>query len=73
MELLEAALRDARPGDDRIGADRAGAVRLAGICGGLPLALQITAALLKADPSRTVGDLADELGDEVRRLEALCL
>ncbi len=71
VELLEAALRDARPGDDRIGADRAGAVRLAGICGGLPLALQITAALLKADPSRTVGDLADELGDEVRRLEAL--
>ena len=70
VALLEAALRRRRPGDERIGADRAGAMRLAGICGGLPLALQIT-ALLKADPSRTVGDLADELGDEVRRLEAL--
>ena len=46
-------------------------MRLAGICGGLPLALQITAALLKADPSRTVSELADELSDEVRRLEAL--
>ena len=59
------------PGDDRIGADRPGAVRLAGICGGLPLALQITAALLKADPSRTVSEMADELADEIRRLEAL--
>ena len=71
VALLDAALRAARPGDDRIGADRRGAVRLAGICGGLPLALQITAALLKADPSRTVSDLADELADEMRRLEAL--
>jgi tetratricopeptide (TPR) repeat protein len=71
VALLDAALRDARPGDDRIGADRPGAARLAGICDGLPLALQIIAALLKADPSRAVGDLADELGDEMRRLEAL--
>ena len=71
VALLDQALRGARLGDDRIGADRPGAVRLVGMCGGLPLALQITAALLKADPSRTVSDLADELGDEVRRLEAL--
>ena len=71
VALLGAALRDARPGDDRIDADRPGSARLAGICGGLPLALQITAALLKADPYRTVSDLADELGDEIRRLEAL--
>ena len=71
VALLDAALRAARPGDDRIVADRRGAARLAGICGGLPLALQITAALLKADPSRTVSDMADELADEVRRLEAL--
>jgi len=49
VALLDRALRDARPGDNRIGADRRGAARLAGICGGLPLALQITAALLKAD------------------------
>jgi tetratricopeptide (TPR) repeat protein len=71
MALLERALRTARPDDDRIGADQPGAARLAGICGGLPLALQITAALLKADPFRTAADLADELADEVRRLEAL--
>ena len=30
---------------------REAAGRLAGLCGGLPLALQITAALLKADPA----------------------
>jgi tetratricopeptide (TPR) repeat protein len=71
VALLDRALRDARPGDNRIGADRRGAARLAGICGGLPLALQITAALLKADPSRTVSEMTDELTDEIRRLEAL--
>jgi tetratricopeptide (TPR) repeat protein len=71
LALLEAALRHARPGDDRIGADQPGATRLARICGRLPLALQITAAMLKADPSLTVSDLADELGDEIRRLAAL--
>ena len=71
VRLLDLALRDARPGDDRISADRPEARRMAGACDGLPLALQITAALLKADPSREVSDLADELSDEVRRLGAL--
>jgi tetratricopeptide (TPR) repeat protein len=71
VALLDRALRAARPGDDRVSADRAGAARLAAVCGGLPLALQIVAALLKADPSRTVSEMADELADEVRRLEAL--
>jgi tetratricopeptide (TPR) repeat protein len=71
VTLLDRALRAARPGDDRVSADRAGAVRLAGVCGGLPLALQIVAALLKADPSRTVSEMADELADQVRRLEVL--
>ena len=65
------ALRAARPDDDRISGDREAAARLAGICGGLPLALQIAAALLKADPALTVSELADELADEVERLEAL--
>ena len=71
VALLDGALRAARPDDDRIGADRRGAARLAGVCGGLPLALQIAAALLKADPSRTVSEMADELTDEIRRLKTL--
>ena len=71
VALLDEALRAARPGDDRITADRGAGARLAGICGGLPLALRITGALLVADPALAAGELADELGDEVHRLEAL--
>jgi tetratricopeptide (TPR) repeat protein len=70
VALLNLSLQDARPGDARITADRSGAERLVGMCGGLPLALQITAALLKADTSRAASEVADEL-DEIGRLEAL--
>ena len=71
VALLDAALRTARPGDNRVSADRQAAGRLARICGGPPLALQITAALLKADPVRTVSDMADQLTDEIQRLQTL--
>jgi tetratricopeptide (TPR) repeat protein len=71
VALLDEALRAVRPGDDRITADRRAGARLAGVCGGLPLALRITGALLVADPALAAGELADELGDEVHRLEAL--
>ena len=56
--------------DDRISADP-GAARLAGVCGGLPLALQITAALLKGDPALSAAELAQELAAESDRLERL--
>ena len=69
--LLDGALRGARPEDDRITADPNAAARLAGVCGGLPLALQITAALLKADPVLTAAELAQELAAESRRLGQL--
>ena len=55
----------------RISGDLEAAGRLAGICGGLPLALRIVAALLKADPARGVSELADELAEERVRLEGL--
>jgi tetratricopeptide (TPR) repeat protein len=71
VALLDEAVRAARPDDDRITADRGAAALLAEMCGGLPLALRITAALLIADHTLAVGELADELGDEVHRLEAL--
>ena len=71
VALLDEVLRAARPDDDRISGDPGAAGRLARICGGLPLALQITAALLDADPALTAAELADELADEVGRLEAL--
>jgi tetratricopeptide (TPR) repeat protein len=69
--LLEKALRAARPADDRIAADPAAAMRLAGACGGLPLALQITASLLKADPGLSTAELAGQLSDPAGRLPAL--
>jgi tetratricopeptide (TPR) repeat protein len=71
VALLEAALRAARPDDDRASSESEAAMRLAQVCGGLPLALQIVAALLKADPTRSVVDLAEELAAERGRLEAL--
>lgn len=71
VELLAKVVRTARPDDERISADPANAQRLAGACGGLPLALQVTAALLVADPVLTAAELAGEMAVEVRRLEAL--
>ena len=69
--LLDAALRMGRPGDDRIARDPEAATRLAVLCDGLPLALQIVAALLKADPLLEAGELADELAEEQQRLKRL--
>jgi tetratricopeptide (TPR) repeat protein len=71
VALLETSLRGARPGDARVASDHEAAMRLSQVCGGLPLALQIAAALLKADPERSVSDLAGELAAERGRLEAL--
>ena len=71
VALVEQVLRAARPGDDRITSDPQAARRLAGVCGGLPLALRITAALLAADPALTAAELAGQLADEVGRLAAL--
>jgi tetratricopeptide (TPR) repeat protein len=71
IELLEEALRAARPDDDRITGDQQAAARLAGMCGGLPLALQITAAQLKADPALVTAELAGQLSGEKDRLAAL--
>ena len=71
VALLDAALRAARPGDDRITADPESAGRLARVCGGLPLALQIVAALLKSDLTLGICELADELADESQRLVRL--
>ena len=71
VDLLEAALYAARPKDDRLRGDLVAAGQLAEICGGLPLALQIAAALLKADPALSAAELADELSMEAERLEQL--
>ena len=69
--LLEQVLRAARPGDDRITSDPDAAQRLAAACGGLPLALRITAALLAADPALSAAELAGQLAGEIGRLPTL--
>ncbi len=71
IRLLDEALRAARPDDDRISGDRQAAGQLARECGGLPLALQIVAALLRADLTISAAELADELAVESDRLEQL--
>jgi len=70
-DLVDGVLRAARPDDERIASDPEAAQRLAEACGGLPLALRITAALLAADPTLTAAELADQLRDEISRLQAL--
>lgn len=51
--------------------DRKAARQLAGLCGGLPLALAIIAALLNVDPTLSARELAEELAAETKRLEQL--
>lgn len=72
-ELIEESLSAYDPGDRRA-LDEPDAVRELGVlCGHLPLALLIVAALLRRRRSRSVAALAEELGeaeDRVRALEA---
>jgi tetratricopeptide (TPR) repeat protein len=70
VALLATALRDAHPQDLRAD-DEAALTGLDAVCGGLPLALQIAAALLKASPKRSVASLTGQLTDEKQRLERL--
>nr|WP_079083036.1 tetratricopeptide repeat protein [Streptomyces antibioticus] len=70
-ELLDRALRIADPHDTRIADDRDSAEQLAGICGHLPLALQIAAALLAEDPGMPVTELVAELAESRDRLDHL--
>jgi tetratricopeptide (TPR) repeat protein len=69
--LLDTLIRTARPDDTRISDHAEAADQLAQSCGGLPLALQIVAALLKADPGLAAAQLAAELDSEHERLERL--
>ncbi|MFG2601822.1 BTAD domain-containing putative transcriptional regulator [Streptomyces sp. NPDC048462] len=58
-------------GEERVLAEPVAARRLAELCGGLPLALRVTAARLAGRPHRTLAGTADELADERSRLAYL--
>ncbi|MER6910232.1 AfsR/SARP family transcriptional regulator [Streptomyces sp. NPDC000594] len=66
VDLLAATLTD-----DRVTGDPGAARALTRLCGGLPLALRITAARLIAHPGWPLTAVVDELTDEQRRLAAL--
>ncbi|WP_405483156.1 tetratricopeptide repeat protein [Streptomyces anulatus] len=69
--LLRHALQRANPADRRVLEAGDSAEELAGLCGYLPLALHISAALLILEPDQTVGELAAELATARSRLSLL--
>ncbi|MFI9228747.1 tetratricopeptide repeat protein [Streptomyces rimosus] len=70
-ELLDSAIRTARPEDTRVTAEIGEADRLVSLCGGLPLALRILASLLVDIPTRPLSHLCQNLADAHSRLSAL--
>jgi tetratricopeptide (TPR) repeat protein len=71
VELLRRALDVARPGDTRVSDHPGGAAQVASLCGDLPLALQVIAALLAEDQARSLGGMAADLAVAASRLEEL--
>jgi tetratricopeptide (TPR) repeat protein len=71
VHLLTAALSLRNPGDTRIRNHAQDAHRVAEMCGGLPLALQIVVALLAANPAKPLAALAGDLADTATRLEEM--
>jgi tetratricopeptide (TPR) repeat protein len=71
VKLLHRALTAARPSDTRVPGHPDDAARIADLCGGLPLALLIIAALLAEDPARPLAAMAADLAGAATRLEEL--
>ncbi|XVS67092.1 ATP-binding protein [Actinosynnema sp. CA-299493] len=70
VRMLVEVLRMSDPDDTRAH-DLAAGEQVARLCGGLPLAVRVAAALLVADPERTMADLAEALADGHQRLREL--
>lgn len=71
VALLRHALQRANPADRRVVDTTDGVEELAGLCGYLPLALHISAALLILEPNQTIAELAAELATARSRLSLL--
>jgi tetratricopeptide (TPR) repeat protein len=71
LALLRQAVRHHHPHDTRVDGDRAASERLIQVCGRLPLAVGIAAALLVDDPELTIAALANDLADTATRLAVL--
>ncbi|MFJ8770133.1 ATP-binding protein [Streptomyces clavifer] len=71
VTLLEAALKKSDSDDVRVEEDPGAAERVVLACGCLPLALQITAALLAQDPDQPLSERADALSQTEGVLDGL--
>ncbi len=71
LSLLRGAVRQHHRRDPRVDLDRAASERLVQVCGRLPLAIEIAAALLADDPDLTVAALDDDLSGATTRLAVL--
>ncbi|MFE0249321.1 tetratricopeptide repeat protein [[Kitasatospora] papulosa] len=71
VALLQAALKKNDPDDVRVEEDPGAAERVVLACGCLPLALQITAALLAQDPGQPLAERADALSQTEGVLDGL--
>jgi tetratricopeptide (TPR) repeat protein len=72
VDVIRSVIRRYRGAKDaRVEREPAEALRVAELCGFLPLALQIAAALLVDSSSRPISTLADELADVHSRLDTL--
>jgi tetratricopeptide (TPR) repeat protein len=71
VDLIARTLHVRRPDDTRARDEPAAVRELARLCGYLPLALAVTAAILAGDPEQSVGELAEALRDGATRLAEL--
>ncbi|MFF0413678.1 tetratricopeptide repeat protein [Kitasatospora sp. NPDC004745] len=71
VELIRRVLQEIKPVDRRVDGDRASAERIADLCGYLPLALWISAALLADISDRPLAEFAAQLAEAHQRLNAL--
>ncbi|WP_319648859.1 tetratricopeptide repeat protein [Streptomyces sp. NRRL_B-2557] len=71
ITLLQAALKSNNPDDARVEEDPGAAERVVLACGCLPLALQITAALLAQDPGQPLSERAEALSQAADVLDGL--
>ncbi|WP_267713765.1 tetratricopeptide repeat protein [Streptomyces sp. CoH17] len=72
IDVIRAVIRRHRgPQDSRVDQEPTDALRVAELCGFLPLALQIAAALLADSSRRPIKSLADDLGNAHSRLDTL--
>lgn len=69
-ELIVEALTRTRPNDRRPSQEASALRELTGLCGGLPLALEIMAQVLIADPGLRIADAAERLRGELAGAQA---